>query len=162
MTRELQTYRVCCWHVGDCYRPKKINMLTLTDGHFCDQPCTVSDERVTSGFGGKQSRMPRCGTCSIVDPTKENMIQRRMQRAFGGMYTTNHVVRAVSPPRWLDPGGPNLQGVLRACPRLASRKNFFDPSTFKKLTFSEPRMLKLGWWGGQITTICMFLFKKPN
>ena len=74
----------------------------------------------------------------------------------------NLIVRNPSPQRWLDLGGPNLQGVLRACPRLSSRKNFFDPSMFKKLTFSEPRMLKLGWWGGQITTICMFLFKKLN
>ena len=80
------------------------------------------------------------------------------------MLTVNPVVRNLSPRRWLDLGGPNLQGVLRACPRLSSRKNFFDPSTFKKLTFAEPRMLKLGWWGGQmtITTRCMILFKKPN
>ena len=33
---------------------------------------------------------------------------------------------------------------------------------FKKLTFAEPKKLKLGWWGGQITTRCMFLFKKPK
>ena len=76
--------------------------------------------------------------------------------------TLNPVVRNLSPWRWLDLGGPNLQGVLRECLRLCSRKNFFDPSTFKKLTFAEPRMLKLGWWGGQMTTRCMFLFKKPN
>ena len=72
------------------------------------------------------------------------------------------VVCVLSPPRWLHQGGPYLQGVQRACARWLSRKNFFDPSTFKKLTFAEPRMLKLGWWGGQITTRCMFLFKKPN
>ena len=77
-----------------------------------------------------------------------SVIQRLAMLAFGGMYTVNHVVRDLSPPRWLDLGGPNLQGVLRACPRLSSRNNFFDPSTFKKLTFAEPRMLKLGWWGG--------------
>ena len=91
-----------------------------------------------------------------------DLIQRRAQRAFGGIYTANPGVRNLSPRRWLDLGGPNLQGVLGACPRLSSRKNFFDRSTFKKLTFAEPRMLKLGWWGGQITTRCMFLFKKPN
>ena len=33
---------------------------------------------------------------------------------------------------------------------------------FKKLNFVEPRMLKLGWWGGQKTRRCMVLFKKPN
>ena len=31
---------------------------------------------------------------------------------------------------------------------------------FKKLTFAEPRMLKLGWWGGQIKKRILSLFKK--
>ena len=41
-------------------------------------------------------------------------------------------------------------------------KIFFDPALFKKLTFAETRMLRLGWWGGQITTRILSLFKKPN
>ena len=45
---------------------------------------------------------------------------------------------------------------------MSSRNNFFDLSMFKKLTFAEPRMLKLGWWGGHISTRILSLFKKPN
>ena len=45
---------------------------------------------------------------------------------------------------------------------MSSQKIFFDPSMFKKLTFSVPLMLKLGWWGGQITTRALSMFKRPN
>ena len=65
------------------------------------------------------------------------IIQRRAQRAFDGIYTMNPVVLTLSPQRWLDQGASDLQGVLKACWRLSSRKNFFDPSMFKKLTFAE-------------------------
>ena len=55
-----------------------------------------------------------------------------------------------------------LSEVAERRVEIGLMKNFFDLSTFKKLTFSEPRMLKLGWWGSQITTKILYLFKKPN
>ena len=50
------------------------------------------------------------------------------------------------------PRRPKLTGCVEGMSEIVLAKDFFDPSTFKKLTFAEPRMLKLGWWGGQITT----------
>ena len=35
-----------------------------------------------------------------------------------GIHSMNPVVLMLSPQRWLDQGGQNLQGVLRACWRL--------------------------------------------
>ena len=58
------------------------------------------------------------------------------------------------------PRKPKLTGCVESMSQMGLTKNFYL-STFKKLTFAEPRMLKLGWWGGQITRI-LSLFKKPH
>ena len=66
--------------------------------------------------------------------------QHDSQSTFEGMFTVNLVVRALSARRLLHLGGPHLQGVLRLCPRS-------DLTTFKKLSFAEPRMFVrlVGW-----------------
>ena len=60
------------------------------------------------------------------------------------------------------PGSPNLHVEPEGMSEIVLAQEFFNPSMLKKLTFAEPRMLKLGWWGGQIATRCVILFKKPN
>ena len=50
------------------------------------------------------------------------------------------------------PRRPELTGCVAGMSEIVLPKDFFYLSMFKKLTFAEPRMLKLGWWGGQITT----------
>ena len=52
------------------------------------------------------------------------------------------------------PRRPKLSGCVEGMSEIVLAKEFFYPSTFKKLTFAVPKF-KLGWWGGQITTIIL-------
>ena len=102
-------------------------------------------------------------TEAIYDLRESHNCPRTFDTYF--IYTVNLDTRGLSPQRWLHQGAPNLQGVLRGCPRLSSRsrKNVLDTSMFKKLTFAEPWMLKLGWWwGGQLIIRTLSMFKKPK
>ena len=87
--------------------------------------------------------------------------QHDSQSTFEGMFTVNLVVRALSARRLLHLGGPHLQGVLRLCPRSASWRIFLTWQRLRNSLLQSPECL-LGWWGGQITTRIMCLFKQPN